>query len=429
MNSSSALGILALWILPSVAVCQDIGWDELISSHRATHSLVAARQHSLELGQGQGRQLWEDMELRYAAKRADLRKQEVGLRISPSGFGEIGANQSLWTARRKLGETKVKQKLSEALFERYSLALAWRYQQRQRSYHLDMKSLSENRIQVLAKMSATEDFDPEDLVEAQLHRTEYMSKAEGDVYKMAQAERKMRQYIPGSGVVRLDGPMLSPSEIAVILDGIDPSRADSFPDVKVAAGELSLEQAKTNQEVASSRRWLGYLEASYTFDVDENKLEVLTHRDNIAFGCGFKIPIMDGSSQEVARRKAELAEVRMKFIDERQDVERKVAELRLSIGSMLRQIAVLDSFATRVDAGKLFTDFAIKSGSDPVLLLKARETAIQNSWNIDYLHFEILVQYLEILHLSGKLVQEPEVNHLLTRKPPVSVGGVPGGKS
>ncbi|HNY31803.1 MAG TPA: TolC family protein [Fibrobacteria bacterium] len=429
MNTTRALGVVVSMVLPSVAAGQDIGWDELISSHRATHSLVAARQHSRELSQGQGHQLWEDVELRYSAKRADLRKQEVGLRISPSGFGEIGANRSLWAARRRLGEAKVDQKLSEALFERYSLALAWRYQQRQRVYHLGMESVNEDRIRVLAGRSATEDFDPEDLVEAQLKRTEYRSKAEGDLYKMAQAERKMRQYIPGAGVVRLDGPLLSPAEIAVILDGIDPSRADSFPAVRVVAGELALEQAKTDQEVASSRRWLGYLEASYTMDVDENRLEAQTQRDNIAFGCGFKIPIMDGSSQDVARRKAELAEVRMEYIDERQDVERKVSELRLSIGSMLRQIAVLDSFSQRVDAGKVFTDFAIKSGSDPLLLLKARETAIQNSWDIDYMHFEILVQYLEILDLSGKFVQEPDANHLLMRKPPVSIGRVPQGQS
>lgn len=415
--------VLAMAACAGSIEAADIGWDALLSSHGADHSLVAARERVKELGQGQLVQLWEDLEVRYDAKRADLRKQEVGLRISPSGFGEIGANRALWTARREVGDLKLRQMESEAIFDRYGLALDWRFQERQRRYHLEMKEICERRLEVLAKLAADPKFNPEYLVEAQIGRTEYLAKAEGDLYQMSQAERKMRQYLPGTGAVRLEGELLTRQEVERFLAGIDPAKADSFPRVKLAQGQLALEQAKTDQEVAASRRWLGYLEAGYTFDVDENRLELQTQRDNISFGFGIKIPLFDGSSQNIARRRAELAQARLNFQDDREDVERKVGDLRLSIGSLLRQTAVLDSFAARVDAGRLFTDYAVRSGSDPLLLLKAKQTSIESAWRIEELHFAILRQYIELLHLSGSLVARPEVNHLLSKYPPVSAAG------
>lgn len=74
--------------------------------------------------------------------------------------------------------------------------------------------------------------------------------------------------------------------------------------MEIAAGELELERAKASQEIASTRRWVSYLEAGYTFDEDENRLERATRRDGISFGAGIKIPLFDGSSRNVARRNA-----------------------------------------------------------------------------------------------------------------------------
>ncbi len=88
---------------------------------------------------------------------------------------------------------------------------------------------------------------------------------------------------------------------------------------------------------------------------------------------------------------------------------------------MLRQIVVLDSFSMRVDAGKLFSEFAMRSGSDPLLVLRARETSIETTWKMEEIRFLMLREYLEILHLTGAIVRHPDINHLLTRTPAVAV--------
>lgn len=420
---ASALRVLTgmVAMLVGGARTEVLTWNVLIGGYPRDLSLNASKQKVRELGDVQGTQLWDDLEVRYGAKRADLRKQEVALRVSPVGYGEIRANRSLTRARRTLGDAVLRQKTAQAIHVRYSLALDWRFQTRQRRYHLDMVELFSNRIATLARLVSDERFDPEDLVKAQMKRAEFLAKAEGDLYSLAQIENHMRQFVPSMDSVRLDGELLFPREIETVLADVDPSHSDSFPEVGVAAGELSLVEAKTDQEVASTRRWLSYVEAGYTFDVDQNSKERLTHRDNIAFGAGIKIPLFDGSSREVVRRRADLAEARLDFQDDREDVERSVAELRLSIGSMLRQIVVLDSFAAKVDAGGLFAEFAMKTGGDPLLLLRAREASLESSWKIEELRFLMLRDYLEILHLTGILVARPQVNLLLTRHPVLAI--------
>lgn len=425
MNAMVA-SIAASLCLVGMVGAEPLGWDALIGGYTRDLSLNAAKSKVGELGESQGLQLWDDLEFRYAAKRADLRKQEFGLRVSPAGFGELRANRSLVRSRRDLGSAVLRQKTGEAVRDRYKLALDWRYQDRQRHYHLDMADLYVQRISALAKLVSDERFDPEDLVKAQVKRAEFLAKAEGDRYKMAQIEHHMRQFVPSMTEVRLEGELLSSREIEAVLAGVDPTRGDTFPEVQVAEQEMALVQAKSRQEVASSRRWISYLEAGYTVDVDENSKERVTHRDNISFGGGIKIPLFDGSAQEIARRRADLAEARLDYQDDREDVERTVAELRLSIGSMVRQVMVLDSFAAKVDAGGLFADFAMKTGGDPLMVLSARQTSIENRWMIDELRFLMLYDYLEILYCTGILVKNPSVNHLLAKAPPLALLDPPG---
>ena len=416
---------LLVALAASFAGAQTLTWEHLVGGYVRDLSLNAAKGKVGELEGAQGLQLWDDLELRYGAKRSDLRKQEFGLRVSPAGLGELRANRNLSRARRGLGEAVLYQKTAEAIRDRYKLALDWRFQALQRVYHLEMADMYAQRIAALARLVSDERFDPEDLVKAQVRRAEYLAKAEGDVYKLAQIEHHMRQFVPGMGEVRLDGELKSPLEIDAVLSGVDPSRGDSFPDIRVPEQELSVVRAKTDQEVASSRRWISYVEVGYTVDVDENSKEERTHRDNISFGAGVKIPLFDGSSREIARRRADLAEARLDYQDDREDIERLVAELRLSIGSMARQVAVLDSFASKVDAGGLFADFALKSGGDPLLLLSARQTSIENRWMIDELRFLMLYDYLEILYNTGILVRNPTVNHLLAANPKLAAAPEP----
>lgn len=84
-----------------------LSWQSLLGGYPQDLSLLAAKVKVDELVESRGLQLWEDVELRYQANRADLRKQELGLRLSPSGWGERSANRELNKARRSLGDVHI----------------------------------------------------------------------------------------------------------------------------------------------------------------------------------------------------------------------------------------------------------------------------------------------------------------------------------
>ena len=63
------------------------------------------------------------------------------------------ANRNLSRARRGLGEAVLYQKTAEAIRDRYKLALDWRFQTRQRAYHLEMADMYAQRIAALIRES------------------------------------------------------------------------------------------------------------------------------------------------------------------------------------------------------------------------------------------------------------------------------------
>ncbi|WP_298771241.1 DJ-1/PfpI family protein [uncultured Fibrobacter sp.] len=69
--------------------------------------------------------------------------------------------------------------------------------------------------------------------------------------------------------------------------------------------------------------------------------------------------------------------------------------------------------ADKVKAGNIFEQFAKDAGSDPLLLLRARESAVESELNAAKLETDIYDLYLELLQYAGKLSKEGVQNHLV----------------
>ena len=72
----------------------------------------------------------------------------------------------------------------------------------------------------------------------------------------------------------------------------------------------------------------------------------------------------------------------------------------------------MQEFSRQVDAGSLFKDYAVRAGSDPLLLLKARESSVSNELRAVKLEYEIYDRYLSLLQYSGVLAKSDVQNHL-----------------
>ncbi len=66
----------------------------------------------------------------------------------------------------------------------------------------------------------------------------------------------------------------------------------------------------------------------------------------------------------------------------------------------------------KVNAGNLFEDFAQSAGADPLLLLRARESALESDLKAIRLESDIFERYIILLQYTGIFANPSVKNHL-----------------
>jgi type I restriction-modification system DNA methylase subunit len=73
---------------------------------------------------------------------------------------------------------------------------------------------------------------------------------------------------------------------------------------------------------------------------------------------------------------------------------------------------VQKEYAEQVNASGFMEQFARNAGSDPLLLLRAKESALESDMKAVKLEYDIFLQYLALLDYAGGLARQGVVNHL-----------------
>ena len=388
---------------------EPLDWGALTASARRDPQVAAAQGQLEELKAVRAPLLWEQLSAKWNVKRGDFKESEYDLRVSPTAWGERAANRATWEARRSLGSVQAELVLSEALLDRLHAGLDWIEAVREATYHQTLCEVYGARLQAMGKLVGDSRFDPRDLVATQLLRTETAAEVVADRNGIESLEQRMRALAPAStGPLALDTHLVSLVRVQHVVDSIGGDTGARSPELGVAGRKLEL--AKGMEELGRIRscRWLDYLQVGWTWEdesIQSRMDKASSEWRKLSAEVGFVLPFLDGSSQDQARKVVAFADARGEFLRERRDFDRKVATARMTVASMLRQRAVLDSLTAKVDAGALFGAYALRSGADPLLLLQAKATSLESAWRSERLRFEILGRYLDLLHLTGGLAR------------------------
>lgn len=411
-------GILALFLLggcflhASEAVVLD--WGTLLGSIDKDPKLQSSNDRVSLLKQTPGIGYWDDLELRYEMEGLDLREHKVNLRLQPNGFGERKAFRSVSQARLNKTQAEKELALAEALFDRYVLAVDWLYRTHQLAHHKILLGVYEDRIQVHQGLSGTDRFDPKDMVESQQMVVELEGHILADQNDLQEIEQVLGSLIIGWKSVQLDTiGLLSSADLRARLETF-PAKVDStFPEYKVALESLKKVQREQDLERASRRDLLSYAQIGYAWQIPEaGERDKTKPMEDVSIGFGIRIPFGDGRKQDLFDTEVDIADEKASLVELQWELSKDVNKMNRKIGSLVRQMSVRDSFVAKVDAGSLFTDYALRAGADPLLLLKARATALSTAWDSEKLRFEAYLLYLEMLKMTGVLSRDPGTNHL-----------------
>lgn len=437
------LALLALLAAPLFA--ENLTWESLANSVNEEPSVQAAEKKSNAVSSGTSTKLWNSLEFEYKLDGFSFMDHEFELKYKPKDFGEGSANKSYWRAQGDYLKTKSDIERSSLLYDRYERALRYITRVKINNIHQQLADVNNDRIEVLHIKSGSTTFNPSDLIDALERKAELSAELVADSNSLQNAELRFKSWL-NFNEVDLDTNFLpSLEEISKVLEG-DSEVDDSFLEVAEAKQKWAVAEGRYKQEKVGSNRILSsigvgykYSRGSYEYDsvktgdyeavysnagvvyeaVKEWKVvrkpDDRRDRDKFYAEVTLRLPFFGTDGGDETKRQIDVLDAESDYLEKKRSVSREISHLKEETQALITQVKLQREFQESVNAGEIFTEFAERSGSDPLLLLRAKEVSLESDLKITKLEYEIYSRYLELLELSGAFASPDASTHFQGR--------------
>ena len=435
-------------------------WDQLIQSAEKDPRYTAAQKRSEATSSSQGTKLWDKLELRYQLDGFSFAKHDFELRMTPKTFGEGSADRERYEAEKNYEQARFAVERSLLLYDRYERGV--RYVLRKKIYEINkqLAQVNADRIEVLHLKSGSATFNPDDLMTALEKGAGLKADLLSDSTALRDAELKMKSWVPDFEGVDLDTAFLpTMDELAQNLSsGVEVS--ESFPQVAMAKGKRDSEVARAKQDVAKGRDYISHIGVGYSLQIESLMEKYKTLYADDVYGTGaysdykddyeketgctsridqncktyadflvpdkdnrktadkffvnlaIRLPFFDSNKDSDLRQQVATLDAESDYLDDVREVNQKVARLAEEILALIGQWKVQKEYAEQVNASGFMEQFARNAGSDPLLLLRARESSLESDMKAVKLEYDIFLRYLGLLDYAGGLSRQGVANHL-----------------
>lgn len=444
-------------------IAAPLTWETLIKS--ADEDLrYQSSQKRANIATSRNTKLWEKLELRYKLDGFSFAQHDFELRMTPKPFGEGSADRAHYEAQMAYANAQLAEDRGILLYDRYERAIHYLMRKRINALNQELYQINADRIEVLHLKSGSANFNPQDLMSALEKEASIRAALINDSNSLRNSERKLRVWIPDFDSIELDSSWLPTMEDieAQLKDGIEVN--EKFPQLAMAKGKMDSEKARAKQDLASRHDYISHIGIGYSMKIQslmkkykdmgysdlctqngeyydeeacsdwkENAYNEETARfdnsysiqklvddkdnrrtrDKFYATLAIKLPFFDSNKDNDLRNQVADLDAEGDYMEKSRDVSVKVNRLVEQINGFLAQWKVQKDFADKVKAGNIFEQFAKDAGSDPLLLLRARESAVESELNAAKLETDIYDLYLEVLQYAGQLSKEGVQNHLV----------------
>ena len=433
-----------------------LNWEMLIESAKADPRYEAAAKRAEATAKERNLKLWDKVELRYQMDGFSFAKHDFELRVTPQAFGERAADKAHYEAVKNYQQATFAVERSILLYDRYERGVRYVLRQKINEINKQLLQVTQDRIEVLHLKSGSASFNAEDLMTSLEKSASLKANLLSDSTALRDAELKMLSWASDYDNVALDSSFLpSMEELAEFLkNGVTVD--ENFPLVALAKGKRDSDISKAQQDASKDRNYISHVGIGYSLQIeslmekykDLNCTDVLKPEyqkyqgelfqksgdcvadpnamirklvpdqdnrktsDKFFLNLAFRLPFFDSNKDASLREQVEKLDAESKYLDEVREVNQKVARLTEEVLTLIDQWKVLKDYAEQVNASGFMEQFAHKAGSDPLLLLRARESALESDLKAAKLEYDIFVRYLALLDYSGALAREDVVNHL-----------------
>ena len=419
---------------------------------------MAAQKRAEATSSSQGTKLWDKLELRYQLDGFSFAKHDFELRMTPKTFGEGSADRARYEAEKNYEQARFAVERSLLLYDRYERGV--RYVLRKKIYEINkqLAQVNADRVEVLHLKSGSATFNPEDLMTALEKSASYKADLLSDSTALRDAELKMKIWVPDFEGVDLDTAFLPTMEELEqnLSGGVEVS--ENFPQVAMAKGKRDSEVARAKQDVSKGRDYISHIGIGYSLQIESLMEKYKTLDASDVYGTGqysdyredfeketgcksmlnckgtadvlvpdqdsrktadkfflnlaVRLPFFDSNKDSDLRQQVATLDAESDYLDDVREVNQKVARLTEEILALIGQWKVQKDYAEQVNASGFMEQFARNAGSDPLLLLRAKESSLESDMKAVKLEYDIFVRYLGLLDYAGGLARQGVSNHL-----------------
>ncbi|SHI73141.1 hypothetical protein [Fibrobacter sp. UWP2] len=449
-------------ILPLLAAASvfagPLTWDMLINSVKDDPVLQASEKRSTAASTGAPVKLWENVELRYKLDGFSFATHDFELRFKPKSFGSGSADKAYYESQKNYQNARLAVDRSLVLYERYERALRYTNRRKIAALNQQVYQVNQDRIEVLHLKAGASSFNTQDLISAIEREATLRAELMSDSAALRDAELKMKSWVSDFEGVELDSSFLpTMDELATSLEkGFEID--ENAPLIMKAKSKMESERAKAKQDLAKNRDYISHIGIGYELKIESLMEKYKTLEPADVYGTGayadyvddfeketgcdgvmgctetanilvpdydnrktadkffvnlaVKLPFFDSNNGSAIKNQVAELDAESDYLDAVRQVNQRVGRLSEEIVALVAQWKVQKEFVQKVNAGSIFEDFAQSAGSDPLLLLRARESALESDMKAVKLEADIFDRYLMLLDYAGVFANTSIHNHL-----------------
>lgn len=437
--------------LSAAVFARPLTWEALIESAKSDPKYQAAEKRAEAMSADRNLKLWDKVELRYQLDGFSFAKHDFELRVTPQAFGERAADKAHFEAVKNYQNARFAVERSTLLYDRYERGVRFVLRKKINEINKQLLQVISDRIDVLHLKSGSATFNAEDLMTSLEKNASLKANLLSDSTALRDAELKMLAWAPEFDNVYLDSTFVpTMEELAEFLkNGVTVD--ENFPLVALAKGKRDSDVSKAKQDASKDRDYISHVGIGYSlqieslmekyktldcanlqkpeyqkyYDVDAciadpyyTTRQLVADEDNrktsdkFFLNLAFRLPFFDSNKDATLREQVAVLDAESDYLDEVREVNQKVARLTEEVLTLIDQWKVLKDYAEQVNASGFMEQFARKAGSDPLLLLRARESALESDLKAAKLEYDIFTRYLALLDYAGGLARQDVTNHL-----------------
>ena len=442
--------------LSAAAIASPLTWERLVESAKTDPRYESAEKRAEATATPRNLKLWDKIELRYQLDGFSFAKHDFELRVTPQAFGERAADKAHYEAAKNYQQASFAVERSILLYDRYERGVRYVMRKKINEINKQLLQVNSDRIEVLHLKAGSASFSAEDLMTSLEKNASLKSNLLSDSTALRDAELKLKIWVPDFEGVDLDSTFMpSMDELAEFLkNGVTVD--ENFPLVALAKGKRDSDISKAQQDASKDRDYISHVGIGYSLQIeslmekykelncsDVLKPEYAKYKDEFMRNSGdciadpyytsrklvadqdnrktadkffvnlaFRLPFFDSNKDASLREQIEKLDAESKYLDDVREINQKVARLTEEVLTLIDQWKVLKDYAEQVNASGFMEQFARNAGSDPLLLLRARESSLESDLKAAKLEYDIFARYLALLDYAGGLARQDVTNHL-----------------